>query len=127
MKNSRSLLASLLALAFTASAFAGGEGWSDNYAKALAQAKAEKKLVLVDFTGSDWCGWCIKLDKEVFSKPEFKTYAKENLVLVELDFPSPGTLTSDCSGEYENRPVARPSFARAKFMLEPPQLPWPPT
>ena len=54
---------------------------------ALAKAKTEKKMVLLDFTGSDWCGWCVKLDKEVFSKTEFKTYAKDNLVLVELDFP----------------------------------------
>ena len=43
--------------------------------------------MLLDFTGSDWCGWCMKLDKEVFSKPEFKSYAKANLVLVEVDFP----------------------------------------
>jgi protein disulfide-isomerase len=41
----------------------------------------------MDFTGSDWCGWCIMLDKEVFSKPEFKEYANKNLVLLELDFP----------------------------------------
>ena len=66
--------------------FAAG-GWTDNYEKALAQAKTEKKLVLLDFTGSDWCGWCIKLDKEVFSKADFKNFAKENLVPVTLDFP----------------------------------------
>ncbi|MDQ3622226.1 MAG: thioredoxin family protein [Verrucomicrobiota bacterium] len=62
-------------------------GWTDDYKKALEKAKTEKKMVLLDFTGSDWCGWCIKLDDEVFSKPKFKQYAKENLVLVELDFP----------------------------------------
>lgn len=62
-------------------------GWSDNYAKSLETAKADDKLVLLDFTGSDWCGWCMKLDKEVFSTPEFKSYAEKNLVLVELDFP----------------------------------------
>jgi thioredoxin-related protein len=66
--------------------FAAG-GWGDNLDKALADAKAEKKLVLLDFTGSDWCGWCIKLHKEVFSKPEFEKYAKDNLVLVTVDFP----------------------------------------
>ena len=43
--------------------------------------------MLVDFTGSDWCGWCVKLDREVFSQPEFKEYAAKNLVLVEVDFP----------------------------------------
>src|SRR5215467_1836959 len=44
-------------------------------------------MVMLDFTGSDWCGWCIKLHKEVFSQPEFAKYANENLVLVEVDFP----------------------------------------
>ena len=39
------------------------------------------------FTGSDWCGWCIRLQKEVFFKPEFKKWANKNVVLVELDFP----------------------------------------
>ena len=44
-------------------------------------------MVLLDFTGSDWCGWCIKLRKDTFSKPEFQKFAEEKLVLVELDFP----------------------------------------
>ena len=61
--------------------------WLTDLPKAQAKAKAEKKLVLLDFTGSDWCGWCIKLKKEVFTKPEFVDYSKENLVLVEVDFP----------------------------------------
>ena len=66
------------------------------------EAKTEKKLVLLDFTGSDWCGWCIKLDKEVFSKPEFQDYAKKNLVLVELDFPQQKQQTKndrDCTAD----------------------------
>jgi len=42
---------------------------------------------MLDFTGSDWCGWCIKLNREVFSQPEFADYASKNLVLVEVDFP----------------------------------------
>ena len=61
--------------------------WLTDVPKAVQQAKAENKLVLLDFTGSDWCGWCIKLNKEVFSQPEFADYAKKNLVLVEVDFP----------------------------------------
>src|SRR3954468_1656004 len=63
------------------------EQWLTDVPKAEAKAKAEKKLVMLDFTGSDWCGWCIKLHKEVFSQPEFSDYAKKNLVLVEVDFP----------------------------------------
>ncbi len=63
------------------------EGWSDDFQAAMAQAKKENKPVLVDFTGSDWCGWCMKLQKDVFTKPAFKSYAKDNVVLVEADFP----------------------------------------
>jgi thioredoxin-related protein len=62
--------------------------WMTDLPKAQAKAKEEKKMVMMDFTGSDWCGWCIKLDKEVFSTPEFAEYAKKNLVLVEVDFPT---------------------------------------
>jgi len=62
--------------------------WLTDLPKAQAQAKAENKLVLMDFTGSDWCPWCIKLNKEIFSKPEFIEYAKKNLVPVEIDFPN---------------------------------------
>ena len=80
------LLLALLGLAVSTSAFAK-TGWEDDFDKGLAKAKTDKKAVLVDFTGSDWCGWCIKLDKEIFSKPKFKDYAKEKLVLVEVDFP----------------------------------------
>ena len=62
-------------------------GWITSYEKGQQEAKASNKLVLLDFTGSDWCGWCKLLDREVFSKPQFKEYADKNLVLVELDFP----------------------------------------
>jgi protein disulfide-isomerase len=62
-------------------------GWGTSYEQGQQEAKASKKLVLLDFTGSDWCGWCIMLDREVFSQPQFKEYASKNLVLVEVDFP----------------------------------------
>ena len=62
--------------------------WTTDLPKAVEKAKSENKLVLMDFTGSDWCGWCIKLNKEVFSTPEFAEYAKKNLVPVEIDFPT---------------------------------------
>lgn len=61
--------------------------WETDFAKASETAKKEGKHMLLDFSGSDWCGWCMKLDKEVFKKSEFKEYAKQNLVLVLLDFP----------------------------------------
>ncbi len=79
-------LISLCSIALVGSVTAG-EGWITNFEAAKAKAAAEKKPLLLDFTGSDWCGWCIKLDKEVFSQDAFKAYAKDSLVLVELDFP----------------------------------------
>lgn len=66
---------------------AGGDAWHIDFEAAKAKAKEEQKPMLLDFTGSDWCGWCIKLDKEVFSQDIFKSYADSSLVLVELDFP----------------------------------------
>jgi len=61
--------------------------WHESFDVAADQARKEGKLVLADFTGSDWCGWCIKLKKDVFSKPEFQAWARENVVLLELDYP----------------------------------------
>ena len=77
----------LATLTPTVQAAEGGR-WIDDFDEAVKLAKAENKDLLVDFTGSDWCGWCIKLNKEVFSQPDFAGYAKKNLVLVELDFPN---------------------------------------
>jgi len=59
-----------------------------NYAEALKTAKEANKPILIDFTGSDWCSWCIKLDDEVFSQPEFIEFATKNLILFKADFPS---------------------------------------
>lgn len=85
------LIACLLPMVFTGtsrvSAASAGSGWHTNYTAAQAQAAAEKKLLLVNFSGSDWCGWCIKLQKEVFQKKEFIDYARSNLVLLTVDFP----------------------------------------
>lgn len=61
--------------------------WHTNVGDAIAVASKEKKPMLLFFTGSDWCGWCIRLQKEVLLTPEFTKWAKDNVVLVELDFP----------------------------------------
>jgi protein disulfide-isomerase len=66
---------------------AAEQAWLTDVPKAVAQAKAENKVVLLDFTGSDWCSWCIKFKKEALDAQDFKDYAAKNLVLVELDFP----------------------------------------
>ncbi len=63
------------------------KGWTTDLDKAIEQAKAEKKSVLVEFTGSDWCPPCIAMRKNVFSKEEFVKKASKNFILVELDFP----------------------------------------
>jgi protein disulfide-isomerase len=61
--------------------------WSTDVPQAVAKAKGADKLVLLDFTGSDWCGWCIKFKSEALDTKEFQDFAGKNLVLVELDFP----------------------------------------
>lgn len=61
--------------------------WLTDVPAALEKAKAENKFVLLDFTGSDWCGWCMKLKSDVFSQPPFIAFAKANFVMVELDYP----------------------------------------
>ena len=66
---------------------AEGLKWLTDYKKAAAQAKNENKLLLMDFTGSDWCPPCKILHKQFFGAEEFKAFAKKNLVLLELDFP----------------------------------------
>lgn len=68
-------------------AFAGGEGWLHNLEEAQKKAKAEGKDVLIDFTGSDWCGWCKKLKAEVWDTEKWKEAGSERFVMVELDFP----------------------------------------
>src|SRR5207342_2236488 len=61
--------------------------WSNNVDKAVEISKKEKKPLMLFFTGSDWCGWCMRLQSEVFLTPEFTKWAKDNVVLVELDYP----------------------------------------
>ena len=61
--------------------------WYTDVKEAVTVSNKEKKPMLLFFTGSDWCGWCIRLQNEVLKKPEFAKWAKDNVVLVELDFP----------------------------------------
>ncbi|WP_035668464.1 thioredoxin family protein [Flavobacterium sp. 83] len=61
--------------------------WHTDVKEAIAIGNKEKKPLLLFFTGSDWCGWCIRLQKEVLKTPEFQKWANENVVLVELDYP----------------------------------------
>lgn len=69
--------------------------WYTDLMKANEQSKTTKKPIFGFFTGSDWCGWCHKLQNDVFSKPEFKKWAAENVILLELDFPRRKQLPAD--------------------------------
>jgi len=80
-------IAVILALS-SASCARADEAWTTDYKKAQQQAKANHKLLLLDFTGSDWCGFCFQLDRAILSQPQFKDYASKNLVLMEVDFPA---------------------------------------
>ena len=61
--------------------------WNNNLDKAIEISEKTNKPLMLFFTGSDWCGWCKKLQSEVFQKPEFVTWANNNVVLLEVDFP----------------------------------------
>lgn len=63
------------------------EGWHVVLEEAYKESQKTGKPIMANFTGSDWCGWCKRLDKSVFHTPDFDKWAKDNVVLLELDFP----------------------------------------
>ena len=73
--------------------------WNNNLNKAMEISKKTKKPLMLFFTGSDWCGWCIRLQTEVFKKPEFAAWAKDNVVLVEVDFPRRTALSAELTAQ----------------------------
>tara|TARA_B110001452_G_scaffold98795_1_gene81788 strand:- start:2412 stop:2879 length:468 start_codon:yes stop_codon:yes gene_type:complete len=79
--------------------------WHTDLNKAVNISISENKPMMLFFTGSDWCGWCIRLKKEVFNYPEFEAWTKDNVVLVELDFPRRKTI--DPKTLNQNRELAR--------------------
>ena len=87
VKTPRLFLVAAAVLLVFASLTRAESDWLHDWNKAQEEAKANHKLLFLNFTGSDWCGWCIKFDKDVLSQPQFKNFAHDNLVLVELDFP----------------------------------------
>jgi thioredoxin-related protein len=84
--------------------------WLTNFDAAQTRSRTENKLTLINFTGSDWCPPCMRLRKEVFSQPEFASYAKEHLVLLDVDFPRRKQLAPELQ-------AANESLAR-KFGIE---------
>lgn len=77
----------IVLLLFSFSSNAKELKWENDVAKACETSIKSKKPLLFFFTGSDWCGWCMKLQKDVFEKPEFVEWSNKNVVLVELDYP----------------------------------------
>ncbi len=77
----------ITAIVTLGTAFATSEGWTSDFEAAKKQATKENKFLLINFTGSDWCGYCIKLKKDVFSDDAFNQGVKDKFILVELDFP----------------------------------------
>lgn len=65
----------------------GGLTWYQDINQAYELSQKTKKPIFAFFTGSDWCGWCHRLERNVYSKPGFQAWAKENVILLELDFP----------------------------------------
>jgi thioredoxin-related protein len=83
----KKLFIALLAATALAGDHAANAAWLTDLPKAQAQAQAENKIVLMDFTGSDWCPACIRFNKEVLDSSVFQEYAAKNVVVVEVDFP----------------------------------------
>lgn len=77
----------------------------EGFEKALTAAQGNGRLVLIDFTGSDWCGWCQKLQEEIFSRPEYQAYAQKNLETVVVDFPKTKSLST--TQKKQNQTLAR--------------------
>ncbi len=91
----KTVLSTLFVSIALSAALHSADLWMTDFEAAKQKAAEGNKMLLMDFTGSDWCGWCIKLDDEVFSKPEFAEYAEENLVLLKLDFPRRKELSAE--------------------------------
>lgn len=90
-----------IALLISLTCHAEESGWTHDYEAAKKQAKEQNKPILINFTGTDWCGWCIRIEKEVFSQEAFKAYAKEHLILMEVDFPKKKKLPAEVVAQNE--------------------------
>jgi len=98
MKHPYRLLA-VLSAALLLPALSRAAEWTDNYSKALDAAKKEHKLLLLDFTGSDWCIWCKRIDADVFETQKFKDFADKKLILVTVDFPRETKLSDEVKAQ----------------------------
>jgi protein disulfide-isomerase len=76
--------------------------WHTDLNKAIELANKQNKPMMLFFTGSDWCGWCKRLQQEVFTQTEFKKWAQDNVILVEVDFPRANIQTEEVKAQNRN-------------------------
>lgn len=95
----------------------GQAEWGTDFEKAKSKAKAEQKLVLVNFSGSDWCAPCIKMKKNIFEQAVFTDYADANLVLVHADFPRKKQNKLDKAQQTHNDALAAKYNPKGTFPL----------
>jgi len=81
------ILLLFVSLSFTAFSQQVENNWTTDMNEAIQISQQTGKPIMLFFTGSDWCGWCVKLKKEVYKTSEFNKWAKKNVVLVDVDFP----------------------------------------
>jgi thioredoxin-related protein len=93
----------MVALCTSGAALAASDGWTEDFAAAKKQAAEENKHLLINFTGSDWCGWCIKLKEEAFDHDAFKEGVADKFVLVELDYPRDSSKLSEATIEQNDK------------------------
>ncbi|MDD7984205.1 thioredoxin family protein [Lentisphaera marina] len=97
----KKFLSLALCLFLSLNLFAGGDGWETNFEAAKQKASKENKALLVDFTGTDWCGWCIRLKEEVFDHKEFSDFANQHFILVEIDYPQKKVQSDEIKAQNE--------------------------
>lgn len=91
--------------------------WLTDFDQARQQAKEKNKLILLNFSGSDWCAPCIKMKKDIFDTQEFQDFADVNLVLVRADFPRHKKNQLDAKQKEHNEKLAEQFNPNGKFPL----------
>lgn len=104
MKTAKYLCGAFFAMVLPILSVAEDTSWLTDFEVAKKLAAEKNCPILANFSGSDWCGWCIKLNREVFSKDEFKTYARDKLVLFVADFPRAAPMAPETAEQ--NRTLA---------------------
>ncbi|WP_338870723.1 thioredoxin family protein [Spirosoma sp. SC4-14] len=91
--------------------------WQLNFEQAKHEASQSHKLILLNFSGSDWCGPCIKLKKDIFGSDVFQAFANEHLILVRADFPRLSKNQLDAKQTAHNEALAEKYNQQGKFPL----------